>query len=161
MSELKPCLVMEDSSTNDFLEIYEDYIQSFSEISTSTTALPSELKSTVKEVKVPAASSEVSTRHGESHDSVDKEQDVAVTETLPVYSNKDVSMKQHSDPTIKQFLHYRNKQQQPSQSDRRSESKATVALQMQWDRTHYNDGLLCRTVHGQLDGEVGQNHNYS
>ena len=83
---------MEDSSTDDFLEIYEGYIQSVSEISTSTTALPSKLKSTVKEVKVPAASSEVSTRYGKSYDSVDKEQDVTVTETLPVYSNKYVSM---------------------------------------------------------------------
>ena len=65
------------------------------------------------------------------------------------------------DPTIKWFLQYRNKQQQPSQSDRWSESKAIVALLRQWDRIHYNDGLLYRTVHGHLDGEVGQNNNYS
>ena len=57
--------MIEDSSTDDILEIDEDYILSVSEIATSTTALPSELKSTVKEVKVPAA-------YSTSHDSVDR-----------------------------------------------------------------------------------------
>ena len=128
--------MMEDSSTDNFLEIDEDYIKSVCEIATRTTALLSEMKSTVKEVKVPAASSEVSTRYGKSHDSVDREQDVTVTETLPVYSKEDLNTMQHSDPTIEWFLHHCGKQQQPSQSDRRSESKATVTLLRQWDRIH-------------------------
>ena len=42
--------MMEDSSTDNFLEIDEDYIKSVCEIATSTTALLSEMKSTVKEV---------------------------------------------------------------------------------------------------------------
>ena len=61
---------------------------------------------------------------------------------------------QHLDPTINGFLHYWEKQQWPSHSDLRSESKATVTLLRQWDRIYHEDGLLYKMVHDQLDGEV-------
>ena len=119
--------------------------QNVDQIQAKITTLPSELRSTIQKqtfVRIHQVTADL------DH--------LSVTGTLPSYSKGDISELQQKDPTIGEFLKYWKAQQQPSKSDKQSESSRTVSLLKQWERTSQEDGLIYRTVHDPQEGELKQ-----